>query len=53
MESRAEILGKNTLHTKLGLWVANLRDNLSIINSCKDITELPNFGIRKQKITQN
>lgn len=41
MESRAEILGKNTLATKLGLWAANLRDNLETINSCKDITEIP------------
>ena len=41
MLSKAEILGQNTMQAKLGLWTANLRDNFSIINSCKDITSLP------------
>lgn len=44
VESRADTLAKNTLVTKLGLWASNLRDNLSIINSCKDITELPKIS---------
>lgn len=44
MESRAEILGKNTLSTKLGLWAANFRDNLKTIESCKDITGIPKIN---------
>lgn len=39
-KSKAEILGENTMQAKLGLWTANLRDNLQRINSCSDITTL-------------
>jgi hypothetical protein len=38
--SKAEILGQNTMYSKLGLWSANLRNNLNIINKCDDITVL-------------
>jgi len=38
--SRADQLGKNTLYTKLGLWTANIRDNLPIINKSLDINQL-------------
>ncbi|MDP2217201.1 MAG: DUF115 domain-containing protein [Methanolobus sp.] len=41
MPSKAEILGQNTMQAKLGLWAANLRDNLNLINLCEDITSLP------------
>lgn len=41
MQSKAEILGQNTMQAKLGLWAANLRDNLDTIKSCRDITTLP------------
>lgn len=44
MSSKAEILGKNTMQAKLGLWAANLRDNLPEINKNKDITELPKLS---------
>lgn len=42
-ESRADQLGKNTLYTKLGLWTANIRDNLCLINKSSDINKLPKF----------
>lgn len=41
MASKAEILGQNTMQAKLGMWAANLRDNLNLINQCEDITSLP------------
>jgi len=44
MPSKAEIIGQNTMQAKLGLWAANLRDNLNIINSCEDITTLPKIN---------
>jgi len=40
MPSKAEIIGQNTMQAKLGMWAANLRDNLPEINKSRDITEL-------------
>lgn len=41
MESKLEALAKNTMATKLGMWAANVRNNLPIIDSSNDISKLP------------
>lgn len=39
--SIVDILGKNTMQLKLGLWASNIRENLQEINNSKDITDIP------------
>jgi len=43
-KSKAEIISRNTMQTKLGIWAANIRDNLSAINECEDITAIPKIN---------
>ena len=41
-KSKAEMVSQNTLKSKLGIWAANLRDNLPYIE--KDITTIPKIN---------
>lgn len=43
-KSKSEIISQNTLQTKLGIWAANIRDNLPTINESEDITTLPKIN---------
>ena len=43
-KSKSEIISQNTLQTKLGIWAANIRDNLLAINECEDITSIPKIN---------